>query len=613
MGEQFKIIEYPLIILFIVTGALFLISTSDLVSIFLSIELQSYGLYLLSTIYRDSEPATSGGLMYFLLGGLSSCFILLSTALLYANSGTTNLDSLYIITSISNVSKDNLNSLLYWYESYYIHISLLFMSVGFLFKISAAPFHFWSPNEGFGKSFLFGTKLSNFGEALELQVPSYSWKAISGWTNHSCMVTSLEASEKNVGNRESKSVRSTDFKNNNKLLFSKSVLLKNITVKEQRVDGSLSIKSYLMDLRCTLTGFERNYQSKNHSNLIIQRRLYHKGCKVFEDNNLTVKNKHIQLNEPWFISGFTDAEGCFLIIVRKSPTRKLGWNLEANFIINLHKKDVKLLKLIQSYFGGVGRIGKERNGCCDFTVGSLDQILTKIIPHFDVYSLKTKKHADYLLFREVVMMMKGGEHLTVEGLQKIINIRATLNRGLTPALKEAFPNTVAVQRPQVPYLDLIHTSYTQDKDKRIACVYNKSTLALHPQWVAGFTSGDGCFKVNISISKASKLGSRVSIIFVLTQHIRDELLLKSLMNFVGCGQVYSYKHHAEFVCQSFINNYEKILPFFRKYPILGVKSLDFEDWGKVAEIIKTKTHLTNEGFDQICQIRAGMNKGRSSK
>lgn len=146
MGEQFKIIEYPLIILFIVTGALFLISTSDLVSIFLSIELQSYGLYLLSTIYRDSEPATSGGLMYFLLGGLSSCFILLSTALLYANSGTTNLDSLYILTSISFVSKDNLTSLLYWYESYYIHISLLFMSVGFLFKISAAPFHFLSPD-----------------------------------------------------------------------------------------------------------------------------------------------------------------------------------------------------------------------------------------------------------------------------------------------------------------------------------------------------------------------------------------------------------------------------------------------------------------------------------
>jgi NADH-ubiquinone oxidoreductase chain 2 len=122
--------------------SLFLIATSDLVSIFLSIELQSYGLYLLSTIYRNSESATSGGLMYFLLGGLSSCFILLGTSLLYANSGTTNLDNLYIITSISEISQDNTSNILSWYKPYYIHISLLIMSVGFLFKVSAAPFHF---------------------------------------------------------------------------------------------------------------------------------------------------------------------------------------------------------------------------------------------------------------------------------------------------------------------------------------------------------------------------------------------------------------------------------------------------------------------------------------
>ena len=104
MGEHLKIIEYPLIILFIICGAVFLMSTSDLVSIFLSIELQSYGLYLLSTIYRNSELSTTGGLIYFLLGGLSSCFILLGISLLYVNSGTTNMDSLYIITSISDIS-----------------------------------------------------------------------------------------------------------------------------------------------------------------------------------------------------------------------------------------------------------------------------------------------------------------------------------------------------------------------------------------------------------------------------------------------------------------------------------------------------------------------------
>jgi NADH-ubiquinone oxidoreductase chain 2 len=141
-GEQYKIIEYPLILLFIITGSVFLISSSDLVSIFLSIELQSYGLYLLSTLYRNSELATSGGLTYFLLGGLSSCFILLGTSLLYANSGSTNIDGIYVITSLSDIADNNV---LYWYKPYYINMSLLILSVGFLFKVSAAPFHFWSP------------------------------------------------------------------------------------------------------------------------------------------------------------------------------------------------------------------------------------------------------------------------------------------------------------------------------------------------------------------------------------------------------------------------------------------------------------------------------------
>lgn len=146
MGQQYKIIEYPLILLFVITGSVLLISSSDIVSIFLSIELQSYGLYLLSTIYRNSELSTSAGLTYFLLGGLSSCFILLGTSLLYANLGTTNLDGFYVITSLSNIANDYHNNAIDWYKPFYINISLIVISVGFLFKISAAPFHFWSPD-----------------------------------------------------------------------------------------------------------------------------------------------------------------------------------------------------------------------------------------------------------------------------------------------------------------------------------------------------------------------------------------------------------------------------------------------------------------------------------
>lgn len=140
-------------------------------------------------------------------------------------------------------------------------------------------------------------------------------------------------------------------------------------------------------------------------------------------------------------------------------------------------------------------------------------------------------------------------------------------------------------------------------------------ISIDPQWVAGFTSGEGCFKVNVRESKLYKAGSRVVLIYILTQHIRAALLLKSMVNFFGyvLAQTSSYKDYIEFRCQSFKHNYENILPFFKKYPILGVKAQDFRDWAKIAEMIKTKVHLTKEGLDQIRQIKAGMNKGRYLK
>jgi len=187
-GEQFRIIEYALIIVFILCGAVFLISTGDLISVFLSIELQSYGLYILSTLHRDSESATASGLTYFLLGGLSSCFILLGSALIYANSGTTSLDNIYIIASISEIS--DVPAVMYWYQPYYLHLSLIIMSVGFLFKVSAAPFHFWSPDVYDGIPTIVTTyvaiiaKISIFAFFLELvyyteyYILDFSWKNI---------------------------------------------------------------------------------------------------------------------------------------------------------------------------------------------------------------------------------------------------------------------------------------------------------------------------------------------------------------------------------------------------------------------------------------------------
>lgn len=145
--------EYSIIALFTVVGGVLLITSNDLISMYLSIELQSFGLYVLATIYRDSQAATYAGLKYFLLGGLSSGFILLGSSIIYAYLGVTNLESIYLLISGSSLdlsdssfitSKSLINS--GSYNNSFVEIGLLVMTVGFLFKIAAAPFHNWAPD-----------------------------------------------------------------------------------------------------------------------------------------------------------------------------------------------------------------------------------------------------------------------------------------------------------------------------------------------------------------------------------------------------------------------------------------------------------------------------------
>jgi NADH-ubiquinone oxidoreductase chain 2 len=128
--------DYSLIVLFSTLGSCLLISCSDIISMYLSIELQSFGLYILSTLYRESESSTSAGLKYFLLGGLSSCIILLGSGLIYAYTGLTNFESIYSLISVCE----------YNYIIQGFSLGLILIVVGFLFKIAAAPLHNWSPD-----------------------------------------------------------------------------------------------------------------------------------------------------------------------------------------------------------------------------------------------------------------------------------------------------------------------------------------------------------------------------------------------------------------------------------------------------------------------------------
>jgi NADH-ubiquinone oxidoreductase chain 2 len=123
--------EYTLVALLSTVGASLLISSSDLISLYLSIELQSFGVYILASIYRNLGSAVSAGLKYFLLGSLSSCIILLGAAIIYTYTGITHFDSIYSFIFVT----ENIAIL----QGISLGIVLIF--IGFFFKVGAAPLH----------------------------------------------------------------------------------------------------------------------------------------------------------------------------------------------------------------------------------------------------------------------------------------------------------------------------------------------------------------------------------------------------------------------------------------------------------------------------------------
>ena len=128
--------DYSLIVLFSILGSSLLISILDLISFYLSLELQSFGLYILATLYREKESSTNAGLKYFLLGGLSSCIILLGAGIIYSLTGLTQLESIYMLIISTNIEYVIIGSL----------FGVILIMIGLLFKISAAPLHNWSPD-----------------------------------------------------------------------------------------------------------------------------------------------------------------------------------------------------------------------------------------------------------------------------------------------------------------------------------------------------------------------------------------------------------------------------------------------------------------------------------
>jgi hypothetical protein len=377
---------------------------------------------------------------------------------------------------------------------------------------------------------------------------------------------------------------------------SKSVVIDSYsTVKEQRVDGSyIGHRRLSPMLRCTLMGLERDYQVRVLSNQIIKHTILPQG------RNFTTASKIETVASGYWIAGFVDAEGCFRLSIIKNKNFKgnpwlpslyninketeiIPLSVRLYFQIWVHKKDELILKLIQSKLG-VGKIYDSRTDMVELQVNSIKD-MGAVINFFDKYPLITQKWADYLLFKKAYELILNKEHLTIKGLISLVEIKSLINKGLSDQLKEAFPNLGSnnIERCEVI------------KD------------IISPSWVSGFTSGEGSFKVRITKSASHLTGYQVQLKFQITQHKRDKKLMEKLIDYLGCGYISERGDIVDFHVTKFEDIIKKIIPFFEKYPILGIKYENFRDFCRVAEIMKNKEHLTLEGLEKIRLIKSKMN------
>jgi len=125
--------EYPVLIALAVVGMMMMVSAGDLMALYMGLELQSLSLYVVAAFRRDSLRSTEAGLKYFVLGALSSGLLLYGASLIYGTTGSTNFENIASVISAQDMPLGLL-------------FGLVFLCTGLAFKISAAPFHMWTPD-----------------------------------------------------------------------------------------------------------------------------------------------------------------------------------------------------------------------------------------------------------------------------------------------------------------------------------------------------------------------------------------------------------------------------------------------------------------------------------
>lgn len=290
---------------------------------------------------------------------------------------------------------------------------------------------------------------------------------------------------------------------------------------------------------------------------------------------------------PWWVTGFVDAEGSFGInITNNESVFKTG----LQFKVSQNAPNKTVLESLVDYFGtGKVNVDKASTNTIKFQVQDLVSIREKVSLHFDKYPLVTSKVLDYNDWQKAMDILVNKEHLTVEGKDSLIEIKNKMNN-------------LRTKQERWEYLNSINNFTVPD-----------------PNWLRGFLDGEASFQFQIGeratrntsyiianpTMEIAQSNHDVAVLKIIKDHLESGYL-KPKFDTSSLEKTMNSRDTSRFVT----NDEDKVREFVDKYPLLTSKQLDYLDWKKLIDMKEQNLHKTDEGYSSIMKIKSGMNQGR---
>lgn len=257
---------------------------------------------------------------------------------------------------------------------------------------------------------------------------------------------------------------------------------------------------------------------------------------------------------PWYVTGMCDGEGSFQITIQNiEGLGKTGYKPFLEFKITQKRSSSGILYELKKFFNcGRINIDNKKTDTLKFVVTRNEDLIYKIIPHFDKNILKTSKYLDYKNFRTAAFIMKDKKHYTKEGINCLRDIKLRMNRARS--FEERFNHCWGKQ------------------------------IELEPEWIQGFIDGEGCFQCEIYRSKRNNSLIQINFSLQVKQKNHDVAILNAIKNYFQSGffkpkynirnikdTLRSPRVTTAYWTRDFIN----ICKFFDKYSLFTDKRLDF--------------------------------------